>query len=131
MNIEDIACTIFSDSPKPPQSIQLNLPNKDSCKDINQEIFNMLLELFHYGMVKYYGNLGKVDLTLLNENDFLKIRKYFWSFGFEIFYKVYDLNNNLILSNKEYTSNTELFDKYLTLDTDISKYEISFDYYNN
>jgi hypothetical protein len=88
MNIEEIAYNIFSGSPKSPKSVQLQLPA--NCKDVYQEIFNIMLELFHYGMVKFHGNEGKVDLNQVTEDDLFKMRQYFWSFGFEIFYKIHD-----------------------------------------
>ena len=123
-NIREISNNIFTKSCKSPQSIQLHLPDGN-----NDEIFSILLEIFQNGMMKFHGNEGKVDMDLITEDDFLNIRKYFWSFGFEIFYKIYDSNDNFLKKNKNYKTNTELFNKYLTLTTDTLKYEISFDYY--
>mgnify|MGYP006089482039 CR=1 FL=1 len=129
-NIQEIACKIYSGSPRSPQSIQLELPESSPNNDLTQEIFNIVLEIFHYGMVKFHGIDGKVDLNQVTEDDFLKMRQYFWSFGFEIFYKISD-NSKLLLENKEYDKPTELFKKYITLSTNILKYEISFDYYQS
>ena len=128
-NIQEIASNIFNKSSQTPQSIQLKLPDSSSCKDVNHEIFSILLEIFHHGMVKYHGKQGRVNMDLVTEDDFLNIRKYFWSFGFEIFYKIFDTTGNLLLENKVYDKTTDLFNKYITLETELFKYEISFDYY--
>ena len=128
MEISDISNNIFSESYKSPMSIQIRLPDK-SVKDVNQEIFNIMLEIFQNGMVKFHGKQDKVDLNEISEDNFLNIRRYFWSFGFEIFYKIFDTTGNLLLENKVYDKTTDLFNKYITLETELFKYEISFDYY--
>lgn len=128
MNVQDIAYNIFNSSPKSPKSIQLQLP-EESTNNVNNDIFNIMLEIFQFGMVKFFGNEGKVDLNNVTEEDFFKIRRYFWSFGFEIFYKIYDKTDKLLTSNKTYENPTGLYEKVLTLDTELLKYEISFDYY--
>lgn len=129
MDIREIALNILSKPPQPPQSIQLHLPSADEVANPTNEIFNMMLEFFNSVMVKLHGKNGKVDLNHVSEDDFLKVRQYFWSIGFEVFYKIYDNENNLLTNNRAYKKTTELFMKYITLQTETLRYEISFDYY--
>ena len=128
--MNDISVQIYKSSPKPIKSIQVEMPEVVHKSKPNDEIFMMLLEIFHNGMVKFYSNeCNIVNLDTITEDNLLNIRKYFWSFGFDIFYRIYDLQNNLLKQNKNYINPTELNNKYLDLKTDHLRYRISFDYY--
>ena len=128
--MNDISVQIYKSSPKPLKSIQIEMPEVVNKSKPNDEIFMMLLEIFHNGMVKFYSNeCNIVNLDTITEDNLLNIRKYFWSFGFDIFYRIYDLQNNLLKQNKNYTNPTELNNKYLDLKTDNLRYRITFDYY--
>ena len=128
--MNDISVQIYKSSPKPIKSIQVEMPEVVHKSKPNDEIFMMLLEIFHNGMVKFYSNeCNIVNLDTITEDNLLHIRKYFWSFGFDIFYRIYDLQNNLLKQNKNYTNPTELNNKYLDLKTDNLRYRITFDYY--
>ena len=128
--MNDLSVQIYKSSPKPLKSIQIEMPEVVNKSKPNDEIFMMLLEIFHNGMVKFYSNeCNIVNLDTITEDNLLNIRKYFWSFGFDIFYRIYDLQNNLLKQNKNYTNPTELNNKYLDLKTDNLRYRITFDYY--
>ena len=57
------------------------------------------------------------------------MRRYFWSIGFDLFYKVYDLDNNLVRNfDKKETNN--LKEIFMNLKTPYLRYELSFDNFN-
>ena len=127
--MNDISKKIFEGEPKNPQSIQIEYSDADD----DDKLFIMLLEIFYDGMRKFHGVNNKVCLELVKDEDLFQMRQYYWSFGFDIFYKVYDLDKNLI---KNYDKNTKrcktsLKDLFMNLKTSYLIYEISFDYYDN
>lgn len=105
---------IFDKDYKEPYSIQLSLEECGSIKDL----FQFLLELFTEGMKLKFGifdekkNIVTVNLELLSDNDFKKIKKYYQSFGFDLFYTAIPINK---LNEEEYHNNINLtklsFDK--------------------
>ena len=125
--MNDVSKKIYDGEPKSPQSIQIEY--SDAGDD--DKLFMMLLEIFYDGMRKFHGVDNKVCLEQVKDEELFKMRQFFWSFGFDIFYKVYDLDKNLI---KNYDKNTNkgkssLKDVYMNLKTQYLIYEISFDYY--
>ena len=125
--MNEVSIIIYENEPKNPQSIQIEYLDADK----DDELFKMLLEIFQDGMKKYHSYDGVVALETVKDEEMLIMRKYFWSFGFDIFYKVFDLKDNLL---KNFDKNTKigkslLKDYYITLKTQYYKFEISFDYY--
>ncbi len=81
-----MAFKLFSENPKDPFSIQLNFTDVPNNEDPNKGVFKQLLIIFTDGMKFLYGdNDGKVNLANLDEDDFLLMKKYFRSFGYDIF----------------------------------------------
>ncbi len=121
---------IYEGEPKEPKSIQIQF-SEDEIKrdqDIHSKIFNMLLEVFHDGMKKFYSKDNVVNLDELSDENFLKIRQYFWSIGFEVFYKL-TINNQLIHINDSKDKKSDLKDYYVNLTKEDKVYQIYFDYY--
>ena len=88
----------------------------------------MLLEIFHDGMKKFYSKDNVVNLDELNDDNFLKIREYFWSIGFEVFYQL-SIDNKLIHKNDSKEKKSDLKDYYINLTKNEKVYQIYFDYY--
>tara|TARA_B100001248_G_C27283760_1_gene409019 strand:+ start:110 stop:496 length:387 start_codon:yes stop_codon:yes gene_type:complete len=128
--MNSISQKIYEGNPKEPKSIQIEF-SEDEIKregDINSKIFQMLLEIFYDGMKKFYSKDGIVNLDELNDNNFLKIREYFWSIGFEVFYQL-SIDNKLIHKNDSKDKRSDLKDYYINLTKDKKIYQIYFDYY--
>lgn len=128
--MNEISKKIFEGEPKKPKSIQIEFDineiniNKDNYYE---ELFKMLLEIFYDGMRKFnLENDGKVDLIKLSDNDFMKIREYFWSIGYDVYYKV--LLNDVELKNTILTTkNSDLKDFFLNLKVENYLFTIIFD----
>ena len=90
-------------------------------------LFERLLSIFHHGTIVFFGDSdNKVDLSQLTENDFLKIDKYFNSFGIGVNYKIIALKDmvkfkrfikgsidNLVYDDKEnikYSQDIHMYD---------------------
>ena len=67
---------IFNESPKDPNSIQLELEDMDMG-----DLFEFLLIVFTNGLQQLYGNDDKkVDLSVMTEDQFKNMNAYFNSF---------------------------------------------------
>lgn len=126
MDIAEIAQNIFNQSPKEPNSIQLDFSETDENLT-TKDIFEMLLIIFQQGMIIHYGDANKrVDLTNITHEDFLKINKYFNSFNFKVEYNIKPLN---YIEPANMSDKKQLKDYSLRLKTNSLLYYISFDYY--
>ena len=119
-DFDDIINNIFSNSPKSSKSIQLIF---DDIKD-EKNLFNKLVEILVKGMkILFSKNNEKIKLEELTEDDFIKLKLYFMSFGFDI---IYDINNQPIIESK---NNSELCLYYFSLKiTEDLIYYICFNY---
>lgn len=129
--MNSISEKIFEGEPKKVKSIQIEfskdeLENKDF--DFNKKIFDMLLEIFYDGMKKFHLKNGKVNLEEVSNDEFNKIKEYFWSTGFDVFYKLIK-DNEVVFKNDYKDKKSELKDYYLNLKTNNFIYQIYFDYY--
>ena len=129
--MNSISEKIFEDEPKKVKSIQIEfskdeLENKDV--DFNKNIFDMLLEIFYDGMKKFHLKNGKVNLEEVSNDEFNKIKEYFWSTGFDVFYKLIK-DDEVVFKNDYKEKKSELKDYYLNLKTNNFTYQIYFDYY--
>ena len=128
--MNSISQQIYKGEPKEPKSIQIEFSKEEIERDeeLNSKIFKMLLEIFHDGMKKFYSNNNVVNLDELNDDNFLRIKQYFWSIGFNVFYKL-TINNELIHQNDSKEKQSELKDYYVNLTKENRVYQIYFDYY--
>lgn len=119
-DIDDIISNIFSNPPKPTKNIQLEFDNIQN----EESLFKNLVEILVKGMkILFSKNNDKVDLQELTDDDFIKIKMYFMSFGFNI---IYNINEQPIVEPK---NNNELCLYYFSLKiTDELIYYIVFDY---
>ena len=129
--MNSISEKIFEGEPKKVKSIQIEfskdeLENKDV--DFNKKIFDMLLEIFYDGMKKSHLKNGKVNLEEVSNDEFNKIKEYFWSTGFDVFYKLIK-DDEVVFKNDYKEKKSELKDYYLNLKTNNFTYQIYFDYY--
>ena len=128
--MNSISYKIYEGEPKEPKSIQIEFSKEENERtgDINEKIFRMLLEIFYDGMKKFYSIDNIVNLNELNDDNFLKIRQYFWSIGFEVFYTL-RIDNNLIHKNDSKDKKSDLKDYFINLKKQNRVYQIYFDYY--
>lgn len=110
---------IFTNKPANPNSITIQLQNQENKSE--KQLFNILLEIFTKGMVILYGDSKKqVDLSTLTEDNFITIKQYFNSFGYNVFYTINDKINIV--------TNTGLRSYYIELNKNNLRYKICFDY---
>ena len=122
--MNSISILLFENDIKKPQSIQIENLNADT----DDKIFEMLIEIFYDGIRKLYGKNEKVNLEEIKYEEMYTIRKYFWSINFDLFYKVTDLNNNII-KNYDKKKGTGLYNLYFKIKTSNLIYTLSFDFY--
>ena len=120
-DLDNIINNIFLNSPQDPKSIQLIFD--DDIKN-DESLFKKLVEILVKGMKILFSNDNEtVNLQELTDNDFLKLKQYFMSFGFNI---IYDINNQPQIESK---NNNELSLYYFSLKiSDDIIYYIVFDY---
>ena len=127
--MNSISEKIYEGYPKEPKSIQIQFSEQENKRDedINSKIFKMLLEIFHDGMKKILSKEDVVNLDELTDENFQKIREYFWSTGFEIFYQL-SIDDKVIHINDSKEKKSDLKDYYVNLTKDERVYQIYFDY---
>ena len=120
IEIDDIIDNLFSIEPKDKKSINLIFDNTNK----EEGLFKQLLEILVKGMKQLFSKDGStVNIQELSEDDFLKLKQYFWSFGFDV---KYDINEPPINKSK---NNNDLCLYYFSINTiNNIKYYISFDY---
>lgn len=129
--MNSISEKIFEGEPKKVKSIQIEFSNdelENKETDFNKKIFDMLLEIFYDGMKKFHLRNGKVNLEEVSNDEFNNIKEYFWSAGFDVFYKLIK-DNEVVFKNDYKEKKSELKDYYLNLKTNNFTYQIYFDYY--
>jgi hypothetical protein len=85
---------VFTEDPKPKKTIKLELEPPTSENNLNKHIFEQLLQIFTDGMKHLYGDEnGKVDIASLELDSIIKMKGYFDSFGVELIFNMYNLNN--------------------------------------
>ena len=87
----------------------------------------MLLEIFYDGMRKFNLQGDTVNLIELTDSDFMKIREYFWSIGFDVYYSV-TLDEVELKNTITSTKNSDLKDYFLNLKVENYLFTIIFDY---
>jgi hypothetical protein len=128
--MNSISNKIYEADPKEPKSIQIEF-SEDEIKrsgDINSKIFKMLLEIFHDGMKKFYSTDNIVNLDELDDDNFFKIRQYFWSIGFDVFYQL-SIDKEVVHKNDSKEKKSDLKDYYVNLTKNEKTFQIYFDYY--
>ena len=129
--MNQISEKIFEGEPKKPNSIQIQLSEIEVKRDedLNEKIFKMLLEIFYDGMRKYYMKDNQVNLDELSDEQFYKIKQYFWSIGFNVFY-ILKVNGEIIRNTDDKPKKSDLKDYFLDLKKKTHVYSIFFDYYS-
>ena len=95
----EIASKVFSDD---------NTFNKNfSFENVDvKTFFEMLLIITVEGLTKFYGDENnKVDITLLNNKDVVKINKYLEKINVKLVFKVYDILTYTIFKNNSLIKN--------------------------
>ena len=101
---------IFSDSPKEPGEVKLELPlpeGSEKCKNIGLHLFEQLLMIFVDGLKYFYGKDGKVDINKLTKEDIIKVNEYFISMNYSVDLKVFDTMNEYQFKFPNYFKNQE------------------------
>ena len=134
---DEFTIFLFSEKPKEPNTIKLELDNNKDIK-IGLNIFQELLMIFTAG-IKYLFSCGndKVDISSLSVDDIHLMGKYFESMGFKINVEKFTIGeylDNIKLPNyfKDQhliETNTMLRDIYYEATLDLIIYRISFDFF--
>ena len=80
---DEFTIFLFSEKPKDPNTIKLELDNNIDIK-IGLNIFQELLMIFTAGIKYLFGENDKVDISSLSVDDIHLMGKYFESMGFKI-----------------------------------------------
>ena len=118
---DDIIDNIFLHSPKDSKSIQLIFDDIGT----DELLFKKLVEILVKGMKILFSNENdQVNIQDLTDADFIKLKMYFMSFGFDVFYNI---NEQPKIESKNKKSELCLFYFSLKITEDM-KYYIVFDY---
>lgn len=145
IEFSDLIEKIFNEEPKNPHSICVQFDYDGTDAKSIEFLFKQLTSAFTEGMKIKYGNSnGVVDLESLEEKDFLKIKRYFNSFGIDVKYTIRnkytdkyleeldninelpDLSDDKNIKIKKETN--ELSDYFLNLEKKDVIYKISFNF---
>ena len=81
---------LYSEEPKPINTIQLELPLVDETKNTYHHIFEQLLMIFVDGLKFFYGDTyGKVTVDELTKDDIMKLDSYFHSMNYKVLVSVF------------------------------------------
>ena len=127
---------VFTKDPKEKNSIKLELEPPQEGNNLNKHIFEQLLQIFTDGMKYLYSDDdNKLDIGSLEIDSILKMKKYFESFGAELIFNMYNLNNYVFkpyiyskpeLYNKSESVNDFYYEIPLEKDNNMLVYRISF-----
>ena len=106
---------VFTEEPKSPDTIKLELGSPQDSNNINKHIFEQLLQIFTDGMKYLYSDDNKkIDIASLEIDSIIKMKDYFTSFGVELIFDIYNQQNYII---KPYIYNSpELYNKSKSVD---------------
>jgi hypothetical protein len=133
----DFIIYLFSNDPKPKDSIQLEVPVIEEGKNKHHHTFEQLLMIFVDGLKYFYGNdQGKVTLEELEEDDIQVVNRYFESMNFKVLVSVFPTvfeyqfkYPNYLQEPDKITDETNLCDFfYEVFVKDNVVYRIQFDY---
>ena len=134
---DDFTIFLFSEQPKEPNTIKLELDNKGKDIKIGLNIFQELLMIFTSGIKYLFSNgCDTVDISSLTIEDIDLMGKYFESMGFKIKVDKFTIGeylDNIKLPNyfKDQDlikDDTMLRDIYYEATIDLIIYRISFDF---
>ena len=132
---DEFTIFLFSEKPKDPNTIKLELDNNIDIK-IGLNIFQELLMIFTAGIKYLFGENDKVDISSLSVDDIHLMGKYFESMGFKINVEKFTIGeylDNIKLPNyfKDQhliEDNTKLCDIYYEATLNLIIYRISFNF---
>ena len=132
---DEFTIFLFSEKPKDPNTIKLELDNNIDIK-IGLNIFQELLMIFTSGIKYLFGENDKVDISSLSVDDIHLMGKYFESMGFKINVEKFTIGeylDNIKLPNyfKDQhliEDNTKLCDIYYEATLNLIIYRISFNF---
>ena len=89
---------VFTEKPKSPNTIKLELEPPNPDNNLNKHIFEQLLQIFTDGMKHLYSDEDdKLDISSLEINSIIKMKEYFSSFGVELIFNMYNQKNYVLL----------------------------------
>ncbi len=83
---------VFSNDPKDKGTIKLELGNP-SNKSLSKHIYEQLLQIFVDGLKYLYGEDNKVNITSLEIENIILIKKYFLSFNIDLSFEMFNVEN--------------------------------------
>jgi hypothetical protein len=99
---KDFAFRLFSEEPQEANSVNLYIQTEgDDCA-----LFEILLTIFTEGLKLWYK--PPIVISNIKPEDFLKLQKYFNSFGYIINLETSEMNQYIKINNKSYNNESEL-----------------------
>ena len=99
---KDFAFKLFSEEPQEANSVNLYIQTDgDECA-----LFEILLTIFTEGLKLWYK--PPIVISSIKPEDFLKLQKYFNSFGYGLDLNVGEMNQYTKINNKSYNNENEL-----------------------
>ena len=127
---------VFTEEPKSPNTIKLELGSPQDSNNINKHIFEQLLQIFTDGMKHLYADGDKqLDIASLEINSIIKMKDYFSSFGVELIFNMYNQKNYVLkpyiydkpeLYNKSKSVDEFYYEIPVTLEKELFIYRIGF-----
>lgn len=113
----DFITYLYSNSPKPIGSIDLELPLEENQKNIYLHVFEQLLMIFVDGLKYFYSDHNnKVRLTDLTEHNIQKLNKYFHSMNYHIIIEIYPSISEYKFRYPNYFKNQSLINDTIRLE---------------
>ena len=144
INLDDFILKIFNENPKECKTISLVFESDINDEHDLQDLFQNLIYIFTNGSKMLFSQDNEtISIEELSQDDIMLIKKYFNSFGIEIFIKInniltlesieeFDINNLPSLSNSNtdinINSENKLIDFYFSIKKNNLNYTISFDF---
>ena len=83
---------VFSKDPKDKGTIKLELGNPNNIS-LSKHIYEQLLQIFVDGLKYLYGEDNKVNITSLEIENIILIKKYFLSFNIDLSFEMFNVDN--------------------------------------
>ena len=96
-NVKEIAERIFSQEPLPPKTINLQSEGYDgdySIEDVTRYTHELVMSLTIEGMKVLFGHSNPIEL---NEDEYILMRQYVNSYGYDMVYSIDYITNRLFV----------------------------------
>ena len=90
MDIQELTEKLFTKNAGSAHSINIQMDTlPEGITNVSEYFAKFLTDLFVSGLKMLYGENGKVDLVKMTDSQFLNMKKYIQSIGFDVHLKIY------------------------------------------